>query len=94
MFNPAATSCSKDPAAANAQASAKIQVIPLLADLSTSNEPVVGLSYTRADNLVVAMTDCSPEIEAKLIAPSAQELLKLPEHIKALGFHISETRPG
>jgi|FLOH01.1.fsa_nt_gi inorganic triphosphatase YgiF len=57
-----------------------------------NGQPDSCTNLRRADNLVLAMTDCSPEIEAKLIAPSAQELLKLPEHIKALGFHISETR--
>jgi len=30
------------------------------------------------------------EIEAKLVAPSAEELLKLPEHLRALGFLTTE----
>ena len=38
------------------------------------------------------MSESSHEIEAKLVAPSADELLQLPEHIKALGFRISEIR--
>lgn len=38
------------------------------------------------------MSESSHEIEAKLVAPSADELLKLPEHIKALGFRISDIR--
>ena len=38
------------------------------------------------------MNEGSHEIEAKLVAPSADELLQLPEHIKALGFRISEIR--
>ncbi len=45
-----------------------------------------------AARLAVTLTDNGHEIEAKLVAPSADELLQLPEHIKALGFRISETR--
>jgi inorganic triphosphatase YgiF len=38
------------------------------------------------------LTDDSHEIEAKLVAPSVDELMQLPEHVEALGFRISETR--
>lgn len=38
------------------------------------------------------MTASSHEIEAKLVAPSVDELLTLPEHIKALGYQISDVR--
>lgn len=49
-------------------------------------------AYPRTANLVITLTDSSHEIEAKLVAPSADELLMLPEHIKALGFRISYIR--
>lgn len=36
------------------------------------------------------MSTTGPEIEAKLIAPSAAELMQLPEHLRALGFLTTE----
>ncbi|MHC4379573.1 MAG: CYTH domain-containing protein [Planctomycetota bacterium] len=36
------------------------------------------------------MSSESPEIEAKLVAPTAAELMQLPEHLRALGFLTTE----